>query len=91
MQQDHEFVDLINSTETQTSTSLTHYAVSAYSHHAKFDKLAPLLKEFMTTGGKAVIFTETKRQADQIVRSNLPYPVCALHSDVPQIKRDRLL
>jgi len=53
--------------------------------------LGPLIKEH-AKGGKCIVFTQTKREADRLAYAmGRSYPCQALHGDISQNQRERTL
>lgn len=83
-------VDLVGENDQKLAEGITLYSIAAESY-SKANILAPLIKEH-AKGGKCIVFTQTKRDADRLTHGMSRSIGCeALHGDISQNERERTL
>ena len=89
------FVNLIDRNEIQTAQNIQHFMLKIQNGSpidqmilSLFEKYSPDLNR-----SQLMIFCQTKKQCDQLIRSNQlnSYPTAVLHSDISQYKREQIL
>ncbi|KDP21988.1 hypothetical protein JCGZ_02878 [Jatropha curcas] len=83
-------IDLVGDSDRKLADGITLYRVAS-DMYAKASILGPLITEH-AKGGKCIIFTETKREADRLAYAMARNFRCeALHGDISQSQRERTL
>ncbi|XP_057873237.2 DEAD-box ATP-dependent RNA helicase 9, mitochondrial isoform X1 [Cryptomeria japonica] len=83
-------VDLVGDSPQKLAEGITLYSIGA-STYGKRSILSPLISEH-AKGGKCIVFTQTKRDADYLSTSMKQVLGCeALHGDISQSQRERTL
>ncbi|KAL5707011.1 RNA helicase [Ranunculus cassubicifolius] len=83
-------VDLVGDSDQKLADGISLYAIQS-DNYTKASILAPLIKEH-GKGGKCIVFTQTKRDADRLAYSMASQFKCeALHGDITQNQRERTL
>eukprot|EP00252_Welwitschia_mirabilis_P023654 TRINITY_DN674_c0_g1_i1.p1 TRINITY_DN674_c0_g1~~TRINITY_DN674_c0_g1_i1.p1 ORF type:complete len:578 (-),score=68.04 TRINITY_DN674_c0_g1_i1:457-2190(-) len=83
-------VDLVGDSILRLADTITLYSIEA-SFRGKRSILSPLITEH-AKGGKTIVFTQTKRDADNLAWSLRGVLQCeALHGDISQSQRERTL
>uniref|UniRef100_A0ACD5ZTE9 Uncharacterized protein n=1 Tax=Avena sativa TaxID=4498 RepID=A0ACD5ZTE9_AVESA len=83
-------VDLVGQDDQKLAEGITLYTI-ATENHAKPAVLQQLIKDH-AKGGKCIVFTQTKRDADRLAYSMSRVIQCqALHGDITQAQRERTL
>lgn len=85
---DHKTVDLVGSEVMKASTSVQHLLLP--SHWSQRSSLVSELVKCYGAGGRTIVFTETKRDANELTES-LADGARALHGDIPQNQREQTL
>lgn len=84
-------IDLVGESDQKLAEGISLYSVVA-DYHSKAGVIGPLITEH-ANGGKSIVFTQTKRDADRLAyalgRKN--YRCEALHGDISQSQRERTL
>jgi ATP-dependent RNA helicase DDX21 len=84
-------LDLVGKGTIRTATSVEHLAVSC-SLRDRTVIIANMLQVYSGAHGRAIIFCETKRDADMLATSNaIRVETHVLHGDIPQDKREMVL
>ncbi|CAI0374682.1 unnamed protein product [Linum tenue] len=83
-------IDLVGDSDKKLADGITLYSIASESYQ-KAGVLAPLIAEH-GKGGKCIVFTETKRDADRLAYAMAKSHKCeALHGDISQMQRERTL
>ncbi|CAL0307456.1 unnamed protein product [Lupinus luteus] len=83
-------VDLVGDSDQKLADGITLYSIATESY-VKAGTLGPLVKEH-ANGGKCIVFTQTKRDADRLSYALSKSIQCqALHGDISQAQRERTL
>ncbi|WOK99532.1 hypothetical protein Cni_G08244 [Canna indica] len=83
-------IDLVGDSHQKLAEGITLYSIVS-DNYAKPSILGPLVKEH-AKGGKCIIFTQTKRDADRLAYAMGRSFACeALHGDISQSQRERTL
>ncbi|CAI0439826.1 unnamed protein product [Linum tenue] len=83
-------IDLVGDSDKKLADGITLYSIASESYQ-KAGVLAPLIAEH-GKGGKCIVFTETKRDADRLAYAMSKTHKCeALHGDISQMQRERTL
>ncbi|KAL4355477.1 hypothetical protein GQ457_06G042590 [Hibiscus cannabinus] len=83
-------IDLVGDSDQKLAEGISLYSVAA-DMHGKSSILGPLITEH-AKGGKCIVFTQTKRDADQLAHAMEKSFKCeALHGDISQLRRERTL
>lgn len=82
MKADRKHINLINLSESQAASQVTHYAL-----HCAFGMMIGTIGDVVSVYGgkhaKTIIFCETKAQANDImIKANIPTEVQVLHGDI---------
>lgn len=88
---DFKFIDLIGDSKLKTATTVEHYALQC-SYQDRAATIGSVLQVYSGKHGRAMIFCETKRDADELAcSSEIKAESHVLHGDVPQDKREMVL
>ncbi|CAH1794288.1 unnamed protein product [Owenia fusiformis] len=91
MKEDLFKIDIIGQQKNKTSTTVQHLAVRC-SYFDRAATLGSIVHVYSGNHGRAIIFCEKKRDADELVASpHLKQESHVLHGDVPQQKREQVL
>lgn len=83
-------IDLVGDSDQKLAEGITLYSIAS-SMQSKASILGPLIKEH-AKGGKCIVFTQTKRDADRLAYVMARSIDCqALHGDISQNQRERTL
>ncbi|WOL19597.1 DEAD-box ATP-dependent RNA helicase 9-like [Canna indica] len=83
-------IDLVGDSDQKLAEGITLYSIIS-DNHSKPSILGPLIKEH-AKGGKCIVFTQTKRDADRLAYAMGRNFGCeALHGDISQSQRERTL
>ncbi|KAE9614855.1 hypothetical protein Lal_00036083 [Lupinus albus] len=83
-------VDLVGDSDQKLADGISLYSIATDSY-VKAGTLGPLVKEH-AKGGKCIVFTQTKRDADRLSYAMAKSLQCqALHGDISQAQRERTL
>uniref|UniRef100_A0A6N2KTC7 RNA helicase n=1 Tax=Salix viminalis TaxID=40686 RepID=A0A6N2KTC7_SALVM len=83
-------IDLVGDSDKKLAEGITLYSIAS-DLYAKASILGPLITEH-AKGGKCIVFTETKRDADRLAYAMAKTYKCeALHGDISQSVRERTL
>ncbi|KAJ4837360.1 DEAD-box ATP-dependent RNA helicase 53, mitochondrial [Turnera subulata] len=83
-------IDLVGDSDKKLADGITLYSVTSDAY-TKASVLGPLITEH-AKGGKCIVFTETKRDADRLANAmSQKYRCEALHGDISQAVRERTL
>ncbi|CAN0890567.1 DEAD-box ATP-dependent RNA helicase 53, mitochondrial [Linum grandiflorum] len=83
-------IDLVGDSDKKLADGITLYSIASNSYQ-KAGVLGPLITEH-GKGGKCIVFTETKRDADRLAYAMGKSHKCqALHGDITQAQRERTL
>ncbi|XP_004499961.1 DEAD-box ATP-dependent RNA helicase 53, mitochondrial-like [Cicer arietinum] len=83
-------IDLVGDSDQKLADGISLYSIAS-NGNAKAGILAPLITEH-AKGGKCIIFTQTKRDADRLSHILAKSLKCeALHGDISQTQRERTL
>ncbi|KAE9596320.1 putative RNA helicase [Lupinus albus] len=83
-------IDLVGDSDQKLADGITLYSIATDSY-VKAGTLGPLVKEH-AKGGKCIVFTQTKRDADRLSYALAKSLQCeALHGDISQAQRERTL
>ncbi|CAL9201825.1 unnamed protein product [Musa hybrid cultivar] len=83
-------IDLVGDSDQKLAEGITLYSIVS-DNYAKASILGPLIKEH-AKGGKCILFTQTKRDADRLAYSmGRSFGCEALHGDISQGQRERTL
>lgn len=83
-------IDLVGDSHQKLADGIALYSIASDSY-GKSSILGPLITEH-ARGGKCIVFTQTKRDADRLTYSmNRSLRCEALHGDISQIQRERTL
>uniref|UniRef100_A0A1J3FIH7 RNA helicase n=1 Tax=Noccaea caerulescens TaxID=107243 RepID=A0A1J3FIH7_NOCCA len=83
-------IDLVGDSDQKLADGITMYSISAESY-GKAGIIGPLVAEH-GKGGKCIVFTQTKRDADRLAYGLAKSFKCeALHGDISQSQRERTL
>ncbi|KAJ0963245.1 hypothetical protein J5N97_028367 [Dioscorea zingiberensis] len=83
-------IDLVGDSDQKLADGITLYSIAS-SMQSKASMLGPLIKEH-AKGGKCIVFTQTKRDADRLAYVMGRSLDCqALHGDISQNQRERTL
>uniref|UniRef100_K1RHB2 RNA helicase n=1 Tax=Magallana gigas TaxID=29159 RepID=K1RHB2_MAGGI len=84
-------VSLVNSQENRTSTTVQHLAIRS-SFWDRPSVIGDVLQVYSGKNGRAIIFNETKKEADNLSCSEyIKQDAHVLHGDIPQEKRETVL
>ncbi|KAL6647073.1 hypothetical protein ACP70R_014510 [Stipagrostis hirtigluma subsp. patula] len=87
---DPVIIDLVGDSDQKLPEGISLYSIVSESY-GKPSILGPLIKEH-ANGGKCIVFTQTKREADRLAYAmGRSYPCQALHGDISQNQRERTL
>ncbi|KAF8732302.1 hypothetical protein HU200_016284 [Digitaria exilis] len=87
---DPVIIDLVGDSDQKLPEGISLYSIASDSF-GKPSILGPLIKEH-ANGGKCIVFTQTKREADRLAYvMGRSYPCQALHGDISQNQRERTL
>lgn len=87
---DPAVIDLVGENDQKLAEGITLYSIATDSY-GKASILGPLIKEH-AKGGKCIVFTQTKRDADRLsMGMSRKYGCEALHGDISQNQRERTL
>uniref|UniRef100_A0A0E0HWF2 RNA helicase n=1 Tax=Oryza nivara TaxID=4536 RepID=A0A0E0HWF2_ORYNI len=83
-------IDLVGDEDQKLPEGISLYSIAS-EHYGKPSILGPLIKEH-ANGGKCIVFTQTKREADRLAYAmGRSYACQALHGDISQNQRERTL
>ncbi|XP_022750773.1 DEAD-box ATP-dependent RNA helicase 53, mitochondrial-like isoform X2 [Durio zibethinus] len=83
-------IDLVGESDQKLAEGISLYSIAA-DMHRKASILGPLITEH-AKGGKCIVFTQTKRDADRLAYAMARNFKCeALHGDISQSQRERTL
>jgi superfamily II DNA/RNA helicase len=83
-------IDLVGDSDQKLADGITMYSIAADSY-GRASIIGPLVKEH-GKGGKCIVFTQTKRDADRLAFGLAKSYKCeALHGDISQAQRERTL
>ncbi|KAK7300219.1 hypothetical protein RJT34_11059 [Clitoria ternatea] len=83
-------IDLVGDSDQKLADGISLYSIAS-DMYAKAGILAPLITEH-AKGGKCIVFTQTKRDADRLSYAMARSIQCeALHGDISQAQRERTL
>ncbi|KAI9191305.1 hypothetical protein LWI28_006694 [Acer negundo] len=83
-------VDLVGDSDQKLADGISLYSIAS-DHYAKASIIGPLITEH-AKGGKCIVFTQTKRDADRLAYAMARNYKCeALHGDISQSQRERTL
>ncbi|PNY01215.1 DEAD-box ATP-dependent RNA helicase 53-like protein [Trifolium pratense] len=83
-------IDLVGDSDQKLADGISLYSIASDSY-VKAGIIVPLIKEH-AKGGKCIVFTQTKRDADRISHGmSKSIPCEALHGDISQAQRERTL
>ncbi|KAF0905626.1 hypothetical protein E2562_007409 [Oryza meyeriana var. granulata] len=83
-------IDLVGDADQKLPEGISLYSIAS-EHYGKPSILGPLIKEH-ANGGKCIVFTQTKREADRLAYAmGRSYACQALHGDISQNQRERTL
>ncbi|WCJ28686.1 DEAD-box ATP-dependent RNA helicase 53 [Euphorbia peplus] len=83
-------IDLVGDSDQKLADGITLYSIASDTY-SKGSILGPLITEH-AKGGKCIVFTETKRDADRLAYGMAKTYRCeALHGDISQSQRERTL
>lgn len=89
MSPDFVYVDMVKHSETKTSKTVEHLCLYFHSKDSKIDALADLVAVHGGANSRTIIFTDTKDEANQVMRSGQLRGECqVLHGDIPQRQRE---
>ncbi|KAJ1287714.1 hypothetical protein BS78_02G032000 [Paspalum vaginatum] len=87
---DPVIIDLVGDSDQKLPEGISLYSIAS-DNFGKPSILGPLIKEH-ANGGKCIVFTQTKREADRLAYAmGRSYPCQALHGDISQNQRERTL
>ncbi|XP_021310607.1 DEAD-box ATP-dependent RNA helicase 53 isoform X2 [Sorghum bicolor] len=87
---DPVIIDLVGDSDQKLPEGISLYSIAS-DNFGKQSILGPLIKEH-ANGGKCIVFTQTKRDADRLAYvMGRSYPCQALHGDISQNQRERTL
>ncbi|CAN6170876.1 unnamed protein product [Urochloa humidicola] len=87
---DPVIIDLVGDSDQKLPEGISLYSIAS-ENFGKQSILGPLIKEH-ANGGKCIVFTQTKREADRLAYvMGRSYPCQALHGDISQNQRERTL
>jgi len=87
---DPVIIDLVGDSDQKLPEGISLYSIAS-DNFGKPSLLGPLIKEH-AKGGKCIVFTQTKREADRLAYAmGRSYPCQALHGDISQNQRERTL
>ncbi|CAN6209293.1 unnamed protein product [Urochloa humidicola] len=87
---DPVIIDLVGDSDQKLPEGISLYSIAS-DNFGKPSILGPLIKEH-ANGGKCIVFTQTKREADRLAYvMGRSYPCQALHGDISQNQRERTL
>lgn len=83
-------IDLVGDSDQKLAEGISLFSIAS-DNYGKASILGPLVKEH-AKGGKCIVFTQTKRDADRLAYAmSKSYPCEALHGDISQNQRERTL
>ncbi|XP_073005217.1 DEAD-box ATP-dependent RNA helicase 53-like [Typha latifolia] len=83
-------IDLVGDSDQKLAEGISLYSIAS-DNYGKPSILGPLIKEH-AKGGKCIVFTQTKRDADRLAFGmGRSLPCQALHGDISQNQRERTL
>lgn len=83
-------IDLVGDSDQKLAEGITLYSIVS-DNHGKASIIAPLITEH-AKGGKSIVFTQTKRDADRLAHALKSSIRCEpLHGDISQSQRERTL
>ncbi|PON36249.1 DEAD-box ATP-dependent RNA helicase [Parasponia andersonii] len=83
-------IDLVGDSDQKLADGISLYSIAS-DMHAKASIIGPLITEH-AKGGKCIVFTQTKRDADRLAYAMARNHRCeALHGDISQSQRERTL
>ena len=81
-------VDMVGESTVRTSKTVQHLKMFFRSHFDKIDAIPSIIQRYAGEG-RCIVFTETKREANEIGRNkDLGLCIKALHGDIDQRKRE---
>ncbi|KAG2639868.1 hypothetical protein PVAP13_2KG049000 [Panicum virgatum] len=87
---DPVIIDLVGDSDQKLPEGISLYSIAS-DNFGKPSILGPLIKEH-AKGGKCIVFTQTKREADRLAYvMGRSYPCQVLHGDISQNQRERTL
>jgi len=87
---DPVIIDLVGDSDQKLPEGISLYSIAS-DNFGKPSLLGPLIIEH-AKGGKCIVFTQTKREADRLAYAmGRSYPCQALHGDISQNQRERTL
>lgn len=87
---DPVIIDLVGESDQKLPEGISLYSIAS-ENYGKSSILGTLIKEH-ANGGKCIVFTQTKREADRLAYSmGRSYACQALHGDITQNQRERTL
>ncbi|XP_021812552.1 DEAD-box ATP-dependent RNA helicase 53-like [Prunus avium] len=85
-----EVIDLVGDSDQKLADGISLFSISSDSY-GKASIIGPLITEH-AKGGKCIVFTQTKRDADRLAYAmSRSYKCEALHGDINQTQRERTL
>lgn len=91
MSENTRYVDLVGTDKVKTSTTVRHVSLPC-GFHERCGLISDLLKVHSGEHGRAMVFCQTKREADEIaVNPIISVETHVLHGDIPQAKREMVL
>ena len=85
--QDHVFYDLVKDLKNKTSSTVQHLAINC-PYQNKASALSDILLCYKGLNGKAIVFAQTKNDANQIILTDGMTEVEVLHGDIAQNQRE---
>ncbi|KAI0497595.1 hypothetical protein KFK09_020826 [Dendrobium nobile] len=83
-------IDLVGDSDQKLAEGISLFSIAS-DNYGKPSILGPLVKEH-AKGGKCIVFTQTKRDADRLAYAmSKSFPCEALHGDISQNQRERTL
>ncbi|CAD8049607.1 unnamed protein product [Paramecium primaurelia] len=87
MESNTKHINLINRNESQTSTTVKHYALQCARNQLS-GAIGDVVSVYGGRHARTIIFCETKRECNEIIlHSKLPAETQPLHGDIPQQQR----
>lgn len=84
-----ENIDLVTGQEVKTSKTVEHLSMLCTSPHQFISTISDVVSVYCGQHGRAIIFSETKREAnDVLLKGNLKVDCQVLHGDIPQKQRE---
>ena len=81
MKSGHKYFDLAGDLKNKTSQTVAHLAINCPFYN-RTSTLADLLLVYKGLNGKAIVFTQTKADANNIILSDMKCDVEVLHGDI---------